>query len=280
MLVSLTIPPLQGITLPPGMMLLPGVIRLGHTRVSLFGFFAAAGLIAAIALSQRTARLAGVDPEKLWDAGVFAVFSAFVLSRALLIVQDFPAFLRYPLLMLSLPSLTFVGLCLTATAVIFYLRLKQLSLKLVLDAWAPCGALLAAVLALAHFVEGTDAGMPTSLPWGVLTPGDTVLGKVHPVQIYIVIVALALKAASYRALLRPHKAGRVGAWTLVAGSVAALLLMMLMQPTDSHATIWLEQGQIAWAAAMLVGAMILGEPEDPQPTETQNLEPQQVGEKV
>jgi phosphatidylglycerol:prolipoprotein diacylglycerol transferase len=240
--------------------LMPGVIRLGHTRISVFGFFAAAGVIGAIWLSQRTARMVGLKEQKLWDAGVFLVFSAFVLSRILLIVQDFSAFRHYPLIVLSLPSLTPLGVALSLTATLIYLEFLKLPLRGVLDAWAPCGALLAAVLAVAHFVEGTDAGMPTSLPWGVITPGDTVLGKVHPVQLYIAGIALVLMALSYQALKRDHEQGRVGAWTMVAAGVAALLMAMLTQPVNTNGNEWLEPEQIAWTLAILVGALLLGVP--------------------
>jgi phosphatidylglycerol:prolipoprotein diacylglycerol transferase len=239
-----------------GMMLLPGVIRLGHTRVSLFGFFAAAGLITAISLSQRTARLAGVSAQKLWDAGIFLVFSAFVLSRVLLIAQDFPAFLRYPLIVLSLPSLTYGGMALTAIATLIYLRITALPLLGTLDAWSPCATLLAAVLALAHFVEGTDAGMPTRLPWGMPTPGDTMLGKVHPVQIYSMLVALALTAYLLRLLARPHAAGAVAATTFLYGGLASFLLGMITQPTETNGDAFLDPGQYVALTAAAVGAWL------------------------
>jgi phosphatidylglycerol:prolipoprotein diacylglycerol transferase len=236
--------------------LIPGVIRVGHTRISVFGFFAAAGLIAAIWLSQRTAPLAGVSAQKLWDAGVFLVFSAFVLSRLLLIVQDFAAFLRYPLIVLSLPSLTYGGMALTAIATCIYLRMKKLPLLATLDAWSPCAALLASVLALAHFVEGTDAGMPTRLPWGVVTPGDTVLGRVHPVQIYGMAGALLLMAWLLRVLARPHATGSVGAAALLYGGIASFLLAMLTQPSETQGNALLDPGQYIALASAAAGAWL------------------------
>lgn len=235
---------------------IPGVIRIGHTRVSTFGFFAAAGIIAAIWLSQRTASLAGVSPQKLWDAGVFLVFSAFVLSRVLLIVQDFAAFLRYPLIVMSLPSLTYGGMALTAIATAIYLRVMKLPLLATLDAWSPCAALLAAALALAHFVEGTDAGMPTRLPWGVVTPGDTVLGRVHPVQIYGMVGALVLMAYLLRVLTHPHATGSVAAVALLCGGVVSFLLAMLTQPTETQGNALLDPGQYIALASAAAGAWL------------------------
>src|SRR5665213_3854163 len=72
-------------------LLLPGFIRLGPLRLTVYGIFAAAGLIAALWLSQRTAPRVGLPANKLWDAGVIAVIAAFVASRVLLIAFDFRA---------------------------------------------------------------------------------------------------------------------------------------------------------------------------------------------
>ena len=91
----------------------------------------------------------------------------------------------------------------------------------------PAASNAAAVLSVGHFFEGTDAGMPTRLPWGVITPGDSVLGRVHPVQIYAAIIALALCFTLFRRL--PHRkfAGEIEALALMLGGAAAFLLDML-----------------------------------------------------
>lgn len=243
--------------------LIPGVVRIGHARVSTFGLFAAAGLIAAIWLSQHTAPLAGVSAQRLWDAGIFVVFSAFVLSRALLIVQDVSAFLHYPLIVMSLPSLTYGGMALTAIATCIYLRMKKLPLLATLDAWSPCAALLAAVLALAHFIEGTDAGMPTRLPWGVVTPGDTVLGRVHPVQMYGMVSALVLMAYLLHAFMRPHAAGSIAAVALLYGGIASFLLAMLTQPSETQGNALLDPGQYIALAAAAAGTWLLSRQRTP-----------------
>ena len=235
-------------------LLLPGFIRIGSLRLTVSGIFAAAGLIAALWLSQRTALRAGLPANKLWDAGVIAVIAAFVASRALLIAFDVRAFLKYPLLVLALPSLTYGGMILTALLVWLWLRYKHLSVRDVLDAWSPCAALLATVLAVAHFVEGTDAGVPTRSPWGVITPGDTALGRVHPVQIYAAAHrAFALCIVLFHMLPRRKFSGQVAAVALIAGGLAAFLLDMLQQPAESSGDAFLDPGQLVALAAMLIG---------------------------
>src|ERR1700712_2685338 len=88
-------------------MLVPGYLRLGGLRLPVYGIFAAAALLAALWLSQRTAPRAGLSADKLWDAGVFAVIAAFIASRFLLVIFALLAFLKFPLLVLPLPSLTY-----------------------------------------------------------------------------------------------------------------------------------------------------------------------------
>jgi phosphatidylglycerol:prolipoprotein diacylglycerol transferase len=227
-----------------------GVVRLGPLRVSGYSLCAAVGLLAALWLSQRTAKLAGLSAESLWDAGIFTVAAAFVISRLLLIARDAHAFLRYPLLILALPSFTYLGMALTTVATLVYLRRHKLPLLRVLDAWAPCAALLAAALSLGHWVEGSDEGMPTRLPWGVASP----IGRVHPVQLYAVVAALALGAALLRLLLRQPRTGIVAAVALLAGGLIVFRLEMITQPDLTAG--WLEPGQWIAVASMLAGIVL------------------------
>lgn len=231
-------------------MLIPGVVRVGALRVPVFGVFAAVGLVGALWLSQRTAKAAGVDSEKLWDAGMFAVVAAFVVSRVLVIAMDLRAFMAYPLLVLSLPSLTYGGIALTGVLTWLWLRWKRLRVLSVLDAWAPCAMVLWAALSLGHFVEGTDAGMPTKMPWGVVTAGDSVLGKVHPVQIYALVVAVVFYYWLLKKLQHRRYEGQVAISALVMGGMAAFFLDMLRQPLESTGNAWLDPAQ--WVALICV----------------------------
>ena len=236
--------------------LIPGVVQVGALRVPVFGVFAALGLVGALWLSQRTAKAAGVDADKLWNAGIFAVATALVVSRVLVIAMDVRAFLAYPLLVLSLPSLTYGGIALTGVLMWLWLRWKKLPVLRVMDAWAPCAMVLWAALSVGHFIEGTDAGMPTKLPWGVVMAGDTVLGKVHPVQIYALIVAVVLGVWLLRMLMKPRSVGMVASVALMAGGVASFGLDMLRQPMETMGNAWLDPAQWAAVVGMVLGVLI------------------------
>jgi phosphatidylglycerol:prolipoprotein diacylglycerol transferase len=206
----------------------PYLIHSGHLLIPTFGVLAAAGLMAALSLSLRTARMAGINAEKLWNAGLFSILSAFVLSRLLLVITNLHSFLSYPILLLMVPSLTATGIFLTIIATLVYLRLHKLPLLPALDAWAPCATLTWAFLALGHFSEGSDAGLPTNLPWGLRIPPDAT--RLHPVALYASLAAALLTLALFTPLRRQHTPGETLSLALAATGIIQFLLTFFRQP--------------------------------------------------
>jgi phosphatidylglycerol:prolipoprotein diacylglycerol transferase len=216
-----------------------GVVRLGPLRLSAYGLCAAVGLVGALWLSLRTARMVDLEPAEIWDAGLFGLGAAFVVSRLLLVVRNWTVFLRYPMLVLALPSLSYWAMGITAVAVGVYLRRKKMPLLAVMDAWAPCAALLAGFLELGHWMEGSDAGMPWRRG-----------GRLLPAQEFGVLLSVVLMVVLLWRLPLRRRVGEVGGLGLVLGGAAAFLLRMVTQPTGDGL---LESAQ--WIA---IGAMIVG----------------------
>jgi phosphatidylglycerol:prolipoprotein diacylglycerol transferase len=206
----------------------PYLFHSGHFLLPTFGVLAAVGLMAALSLSLRTAATVGLDPEKLWNAGLFTIVSAFVLSRLLLVVTNLHNFRTYPVLLLMVPSLTAPGISLTVVATVVYLRLRRLPLLATLDAWAPCATLTWAFLALGHLAEGSDAGLPTTLPWGIRIPPDPI--PLHPVALYAAIAAAILTAVLLVRLARSQRPGDTLAFALASAGVIQFLLTFVRQP--------------------------------------------------
>jgi len=232
------------------------VVRLGPMRLSVYGACAAAGLVAAMGLSLRTARLAGLAGEQVWDAGLFAVMAAFVCSRLLLVAGNFSAFLKLPVALLALPSFTALGMALTGPVVVAYLRWKRLTVARVLDAWAPCAAVLAAMLSLGKFFEGDDVGMPSDLPWAIKTPLSGGV-RVHPVAMYAVLVATVSAVVLVGLLRRGLRSGMVAGVALVAGGAAGFLVDMVTQPVEMRVGAWLDPAQWVAVGAMVVGGLMI-----------------------
>jgi phosphatidylglycerol:prolipoprotein diacylglycerol transferase len=224
-----------------------------------YAAIAIAGMIAALFLSQRTARLSGLSPEKLWDAGVFAILAAFVISRALgflllLVIEHGQLTLSFREV-LSFSSISYLSLLVTAVPVMLWLRWKGLPLLRTMDAWAPCGALLWGALSLADAASGAEGGLPTRLPWGVRTAGSSV--RVHPVALYGAAAALALSAVLLHRIRRMDRPGRIAGVALIATGVLTFLLDMLRLPEQPLAHTWLEPSQWISLAAILLGTSLV-----------------------
>jgi phosphatidylglycerol:prolipoprotein diacylglycerol transferase len=203
----------------------PYLLHHGHLYLPTFGALAAVGLMLALTLSERTARLKRLPAETLWNAGIFTVVAAFVLSRLLLLVEHFGSFRHFPILLLTVPSLTPSGLILTAAATLLYLRLHRLPILPALDAWAPCATLVWCALALGHFFEGSDPGLPAA--HGMLMPGDS--GPTYPVALYAAVLAAGLTAFLYHRLARAR--AHTTALALILAGLAQFALSILRQPS-------------------------------------------------
>ena len=212
----------------------PTLIHLGRFILPTFGVLAAAGLVAALSLSLRTAALVRLSPEAVWDAGLFSILSALVSSRLLLVLANFQSFLHYPLIILALPTLNASGILLTLLVTLLYLRIKRLALLATLDAWAPCATLTWAFIALGHLAEGSDPGLPTRLPWKILSP--TGGAYLHPVALYVALSAALLTLVLLRYLQHYSQPGhpqpgRPVALALATSGIAQFLITFLRHPS-------------------------------------------------
>jgi phosphatidylglycerol:prolipoprotein diacylglycerol transferase len=228
-------------------------LHLGRFHFPLFGLFAAAGIIGAMALSQKTARMADLDPSAVWDLGMVTVFSAYAISRILLVATNVRSFLQYPLLVLELPSLTVTGIALTALASVAYVRYRRLKVLPLLDALAPCAALLWVFLSAGWFVNGTREGMPSNMPWAI----GSGYGRVHPVEAYRAVAALAVSGILLGVSRRRHRMGRVASWGLLLGGLALIAVDFFRLPDELFTNAWLDRVQWIGVAAMALGGGVL-----------------------
>jgi len=235
----------------------PTLLHFGPLTIPTFGALAAIGLILALALSLRTAVTVGLNPDRLWNAGLFTILAAFLLSRALLVATNLHTFVSYPILLLMVPSLTPLGLLLTAIATAIYLRLRHLPLFDTLDAWAPCATLTWAFLALGHFAEGSDPGLPTTLPWAMPNvPGAPF--RLHPVALYASLAAAIITIVLLRQLKHRRTAGDTFALALLLTGLTQFLLTFLRQPEFEDNAFGTLLDPIQWIAlGMIVLAALL-----------------------
>ncbi len=187
--------------------------------------------MAGLILAMRTAARLRVPPDGMWNFGLISIFSAVLGSRLLLIASHWHDFLTYPALMLSVSTprtvnsvLTELGLAIFAG--LLYLTLKEMPWLPTLDAAAPAWALGQGILMLGCFFAGCDYGRATSMPWGIvfhnrwamLWNGTPLEVRLHPVQLYLCAVELALCALLLWWLPRRRQPGELaGAWMFLSG---------------------------------------------------------------
>jgi phosphatidylglycerol:prolipoprotein diacylglycerol transferase len=226
-------------------------------HIPVYALIAIAGLVAALWFSLRTAKVRGLDPDAVWDAGFFTIIAAFVISRALgflllFVIErgrltiSFRDVLRFS-------SLSYLSLFVTAVAVALWLRWKRLPILRVIDAWAPCAALLWSAISLAEAVAGTGNGLPTRLPWGVRSAAGV---RVHPVALYTVAAALVLCSVLFSLLRRVRAPGRVAAIAIVVAAVIVFLFDMLRLPEQPLGHGLLDLSQWLALASILFGVCL------------------------
>ena len=205
----------------------PILLHFGHLVLPTFGVLAALGLMGALFLSLRTARLRGISGDALWNAGLFAIFVAFLSSRVLLVMTNLRSFLAAPVLLLMMPSLTAGGLLVTVLVTAVWLRRHRLPWLAVFDAWAAPGTLLWMALALGHLAEGSDPGLPARR-FGLAT---SLAGyREQPVALYVALSALLLTVLLFARTHSRQTPGRVAALGLSCAGVVQFLLTFLRLP--------------------------------------------------
>jgi phosphatidylglycerol:prolipoprotein diacylglycerol transferase len=166
---------------------------------------AALGVLLALFLAQRTARIVALDTAKIWNLCVLALFAALLCSRLLLIVLNWSALRLHHSWLLALamvhhPLLAAFGALAAALAALFYARWQHLPLRTTADALTAPLALGLAFEQLGALLAGSGYGTETGVRWAVtythslaaLWSGAPLGVSVHPVQAYAALGFLAL----------------------------------------------------------------------------------------
>ncbi|MBW4027726.1 MAG: hypothetical protein HIU93_10020 [Acidobacteria bacterium] len=243
----------------------PRLFQLGPIALPTYGVTVALALVVGLALASRLAPRLSLDPERIWSAGLIAVFTSLVGARMLLIAFHFRDFLAYPLWMLGLISLRgegfmLGGMALGISASIAYVLASRLPLRRVLDCVAPAVVLGLAIQSLGCFIAGCDYGTMARQPWAVVyrdrlaglwyrTPMDVPL---HPVQLYRSFFYLIVFALLMSAPLRRLRAGEAaGAALFLVGSGSALLNMFTAGSAEAIAMMQAFAGVAVLAGGVL-----------------------------
>ncbi len=229
-------------------------VSLGHVHLPIFGLFVAAGLMGAMALGLKTARLSGVDPDALWDLGVVSMLAGFLLSRLLLVAENVSLFLRFPMALLELPALSAGGVLLTIVIALWYIRHRELSFIGVVEADIPGAALVACFYNLGRFAGGTREGMPTAVPWAV----SSAFGRVHPFELYMGAAWLVVCGITVAILRRRPRRGETLGWGMILCGFANAVGDFFHLPNLLYGTELLDRIQVRGIALIVIGGLPRG----------------------
>jgi phosphatidylglycerol:prolipoprotein diacylglycerol transferase len=202
----------------------PILFDLAGIPVSSYGLALGIAFAVGIAVAMRRARSAGLDPDVILEAGVVALVTSLVGSRALFALEHPEAFgasagpvawLR-PLPGAGMKGLSMsLGVLLATACSLLWLRLRRQPVLRAADLMAPSVALGEGITRIGCFLNGCCFGMRCSLPWGVRfperSPAGSVFGDVaiHPTQLYASVAAFALAAVLLGLSRRARRPGSV-----------------------------------------------------------------------
>jgi len=197
----------------------PVLFHFGSILIPSYGAVTALGVLLALFLAERTARIAGVSAGKVWNLCILALFAALAASRLLLVALNWADLRLHPAWLLGLamihhPLLGAFGALVAAVVAVFYGRGQRLPFWSTADALAAPLALGMAFEQSGALLAGSGYGIEPrriAARWAVtythplagLWSGAPLGVALHPVQAYAALGFLALAISLL--LWMPHR---------------------------------------------------------------------------
>jgi phosphatidylglycerol:prolipoprotein diacylglycerol transferase len=254
----------------------PILFQIGAVMIPAYGALTALGVLGALALTQATARVARVDPHRLWNLSVAALIAALAGQRLLLALENWSVLGKHPgwifeLAMVHHPLVAAAGAVAGVAAGAIYARRRKLGLGAAADALAPPLVLGLAFEQAGALAAGSGYGIDAGpgLRWAVTYTSPlaarwsgTPLGvPLHPVQAYAALAFLTLAILLLVWLPARRQEGDVAGACLM-GLGVAIYLTEIWRDTEGRGAVLegaMDGPQIAAIAMVLAGALILRE---------------------
>lgn len=175
----------------------PILIHIGPITLYTYGVLVATGVLLGLWYARHFAPRAGLDPDRVWNLGIYMVLSGLVVAKLWLIVLYWDYYWAHPSEMFALSTLqsggTFYGGYFGGILVLlFYTWRYKIPLLPLMDTYSAALPLGHALGRIGCFSAGCCYGKPTWLPWGVTFTNPvaaqivgTPLGiALHPTQLY------------------------------------------------------------------------------------------------
>jgi phosphatidylglycerol:prolipoprotein diacylglycerol transferase len=182
----------------------PILFHVGPLTIYTYGVLVATGVLLGLWYARHEAPAAGLDPDRVWNLGIYMVLAALVSAKLWLVALYASYYWAHPREIIALSTLqsggTFYGGLIGAFVVAaLYTRHYKIPYLPLMDIYAPGLALGHAIGRLACFSAGCCWGKPTWLPWGVTFTNQTAAELVgtplgvplHPTQLYEAVAEAA-----------------------------------------------------------------------------------------
>ncbi len=271
----------------------PVLFHIGSLVIPSYGACAALGVLLALLLVLRTARIAGrntnLDSGKVWNLCVLSLFAALAAARLLLVVVNWSALRLHPAWLLGLamvhhPLLAATGALAAAACAFWYARRSKLPLAATADALASPLALSLAFEQLGAFAAGSGYGVEaeSSLRWTVtytnplasLWSGVPLGVPLYPVQLYAAFAFLALAMLLLAWLPFERRKGDVAGLGLMGSAFVLYITELWRDPEGRGALLHgaIDGPQIAAILLVIAGAFVLRDRKSAQPS-AENAQP-------
>lgn len=203
----------------------------------------------------------GTPEHRIFDLTFYSTIVALITSRLVFILLHPSLFSDTLLKTVAVwvePGFSLYGGLIGALATATYLsRRYKIRVAYVLDAWAVAFPIALLIGEIGSFLDGTEVGKATTLPWGILSVGH--VGVRHPVQVYEIIILVLLLVLVFF-LNRKAKGdkwpfGLVGIWFFFWFSVTAFLIEFVKESSVYWLSLTPNQWILVAIFAESMGAM-------------------------
>jgi phosphatidylglycerol:prolipoprotein diacylglycerol transferase len=252
----------------------PVLFHIGSILIPAYGALAAVGVLLGLMLALRAARMAGIDPNKVWNLCIAVLFTAIIGSRLLLIAVNWTALRSHPswilgLAMIHHPTLAAAGGALALVVGWAYARWQKMPLLTTADVLAAPLVLALAFEQTGALLAGSGYGTGTSLPFAVIytSPlaarwsGAPIGIPVHPVQAYAAVAFLTIAICLVILFPKRRQQGDVAGICLMATGVALYITEFWRDPIGRGAMLggFLRGPQAAAIGMVIAGGLLLAE---------------------
>lgn len=215
----------------------PIIFQFGWITIHTYGLLLSVAFLAGLFAIAKLASRDGIDPNLVYDLGLYIALSALVGAKLLLFVTESDYYLQNPGEIFSLDTLRaggvfYGGFILAVLVAVFFTRKHRLGFWRVADVFSPGIALGQAIGRVGCFSAGCCYGKETSVPWAVVFTnpyshervGVPLMVPLHPSQLYEAVANAVLFSVLWFATRKKKFDGQIFIWYLTLYGIIRFVL--------------------------------------------------------